>query len=117
MTDKLVECVQNHYKFQCDIYERNSNDFVFSSRISRSPISTRQVHRIVNFAFLKAIGKVVHPHMLRHTFATRLMRVTNSRIVQELLGHKKLTSTQIYTHPNSDDLKKAIDKMDQDVDK
>lgn len=76
------------------------------------PISTRQVERIVRTAGRAALGKRVHPHMLRHTFATRLMQKTNIRVVQALLGHKSLQSTQIYTHPNDQDLKKAIDSME-----
>lgn len=76
------------------------------------PISTRQVERIVRTAGQKALGKRVHPHMLRHTFATRLMQKTNIRVVQTLLGHASLQSTQIYTHPNDQDLKKAIDSME-----
>ncbi len=82
-------------------------------------LTTRQVERIIRAAAMKALGRPVHPHILRHTFATRLMRTTNARVVQELLGHKQMSSTQIYTHPNSEDLKKAIDgleppKMDPD---
>ncbi len=73
------------------------------------PITTRQVERIIKNAALNCLGRPIHPHILRHTFASRLMRTTNARVVQELLGHKNLTSTQIYTHPNHDDLKKAID--------
>lgn len=75
-------------------------------------LTTRQVERIINTAGYKAFGRPVHPHMLRHTFATKLMRVTNMRTVQELLGHSNVTSTQIYTHPNEDDKKKAIEGID-----
>lgn len=74
-------------------------------------ITTRQVERIINAAGWKALGHPVHPHMLRHTFASKLMRVTDMRTVQELLGHSSITSTQIYTHPNEDDKKKAIDQL------
>lgn len=76
-------------------------------------LTTRQVERIFRKAAMKSIGRPVHPHVLRHTFASRLMRTTNARIVQELLGHKHLSTTQIYTHPNQDDLKKAIDQLGQ----
>lgn len=75
-------------------------------------ITTRQVERIVNKAGWDSLGRPVHPHMLRHTFATKLMRVTDIRTVQELLGHSNVTTTQIYTHPNADDKKKAITKLD-----
>lgn len=77
-----------------------------------SPITTRQVERIINAAGWKALGRPVHPHMLRHTFASKLLRVTDMRTVQELLGHSSIISTQIYTHPNEDDKKKAIDLLD-----
>lgn len=74
-------------------------------------LTTRQVERIIENASKKAFGRKVNPHVLRHTFASKLMRVTDMRTVQDLLGHKQLSSTQVYTHPNSDDKKKAIDKI------
>ena len=85
-----------------------SVDFLFCNINSRIAISTRQAERIITSASMKSLGKPVNPHMLRHTFATRLSRVTNIRVVQLLLGHNNLSSTQIYTHPNSDDLQAAI---------
>jgi len=75
-------------------------------------LSIRQTQRIVNDIGTLAIKRRLTPHMLRHTFATRLMRTTNVRVVQSLLGHTSLSSTQIYTHPDSDDLKKAITGLD-----
>lgn len=77
------------------------------------PITTRQVERIINTAGCNSLGRPVHPHMLRHTFASKLMRVTDMRTVQELLGHSNITSTQIYTHPNEDDKKQAIESIDR----
>ncbi len=77
------------------------------------PLTTRQVRRIIASASAKSIGRDIHPHLLRHTFATRLMAKTSMRVVQELLGHKNLSSTQIYTHPNSADLQKAIGQLNQ----
>lgn len=76
------------------------------------PIGTRQVERIIGSAGKASLGIRVHPHMLRHTFATRLMQKSNIRVVQALLGHSSLQSTQIYTHPNNQDLQKAIEAME-----
>lgn len=81
------------------------------------PLTTRQVERIIRKAAMKSLGRPVHPHVLRHTFASRLMRTTNARIVQELLGHKHITTTQIYTHPNQEDLKKAIGTLEDETTK
>jgi len=73
------------------------------------PLTTRQVERIISAAAIKAIGRPIHPHVLRHTFATKLMRIAPASVVQQLLGHKHLTSTQVYCHPNNQDLRDAID--------
>ncbi len=74
-------------------------------------LHVRQVQRIIKLGSEECLHRIVTPHMLRHTFATRLMRTCSTRIVQELLGHKNLSSTQIYTHPNHDDLTKAIQSL------
>ena len=74
-------------------------------------ITTRQVERIIQKAAIRSISRSITPHALRHTFASRLMRTSSMRVVQELLGHKRITSTQIYTHPNSTDLTTAINSL------
>ena len=77
------------------------------------PMTTRQVERIIRTAALKAIGRPIHPHMLRHTFGTRLNLKGGLRIAQECLGHKNISSTQIYTHVNEDDKKRVIEQIGQ----
>ncbi len=82
--------------------------FAFANVNTDRPITTKQVDRLIRAAGWKAFGRPVHPHVLRHTFASKLMRVTNTSTVQQILGHKYLTSTQVYCHPNEEDKRQAI---------
>lgn len=78
---------------------RADHGVLFVSRSGR-PLLTRDLQRIVARAARAAgIGRDVHPHTLRHTFATHMLdRGADLRYVQELLGHASLSTTQIYTH-------------------
>ncbi len=90
----------------------NAN-YVTAMTRNGTPVSPRTLERNIKSVAQRAIGHRVTPHTLRHTFATRLLRVTDLRTVQEALGHARVSTTQIYTHPNADDLRLAIDKIDQ----
>lgn len=87
-------------------------DYAFRGGGLTERITLQQVDRIIKRAGFEALHRDIHPHMLRHTFGTRLMRKTNSRIVQQLLGHQNLSSTQVYMHPGQQDLKEAIDELE-----
>ncbi len=67
----------------------------------------RTIQQIVkNSAVKSGIKKRVHPHVLRHSFATHLLEAgADIRYIQKLLGHKNLQTTQIYTHVANKDIK------------
>jgi len=114
VSSRLKSAIEE-YRDECHwILDFDEDHPVFATWVPNNTMSTRQVERIINSAGYKALGRPVHPHMLRHTFASKLMRVTDMRTVQELLGHSNITSTQIYTHPNEDDKKKAIENLEPD---
>lgn len=86
--------------------KNNEVDVVFLNAKGK-PLTTRGMRLILNKLTEKAALTVhVHPHMLRHTFATHLLNAgADLRSVQELLGHADLSSTQLYTHVTKDRLK------------
>lgn len=89
------------------------SNYAFQGRYQNTHLRRRSVQIMVECMAIESLGRRIHPHQLRHTFATRLMQNTNIRIVQELLGHKHLTSTQVYMHPNHKDLTDAIKSINR----
>lgn len=67
--------------------------------------------RLAQWAQRSGIGLHVHPHMLRHSFASHLLQSSGDlRAVQEMLGHASIATTQIYTHLDFQHLAKVYDQ-------
>lgn len=89
----------------------DSNEALFIANQNGKRLSKHAFQRIFEFAS-KRVDFDVHGHVLRHSFATDLLRNgANMRYVQEMLGHSSIQTTQIYTHVVDADLQGAHDKF------
>lgn len=88
------------------------NDYMIARSQFGTQMTTRGIEKILEKVGRYWLGIKLYPHMLRHTCATKLMRITDMPTVQKILGHKHLSSTEIYTHPNSEDMDLAIKSME-----
>jgi len=93
------------------IKAEHPTDKLFIS-IKGAPISVPGLRWIISkYAERSGLGKNIHPHSLRHSFATHLVKSgCDVRVVQELLGHASITTTQRYTHLNMEHLLKTYKK-------
>jgi integrase/recombinase XerC len=73
-----------------------------------SPRAIQQ--RVCDWAIRQGLPRHVHPHMLRHSFASHVLQSSSDlRAVQEMLGHASIASTQVYTHLDFQALAKVYD--------
>lgn len=85
------------------------SDIVFLNRYGRQ-LTRAMIFTIIKMLAKQAdIHKTISPHTLRHSFATHLLQNgADLRIIQDLLGHEDITTTEIYTHIEIQDLREAI---------
>lgn len=104
--DYAIDALEEYIYFYRPMLNKNNSSYVFLN--NRGGILSRQfIFKVIKEECIKkGIRKNVSPHTLRHTFATHLLKNgADLRIIQELLGHENLSTTQIYTHLTNDKLK------------
>lgn len=93
------------------IWASPSTNAVFVGRHGRRITYTAVRDALIRAADRARLGRRVHPHLLRHSFATYLLeRGVDLRVIQQLLGHADLSTTQIYTHVSDRRLRDAYDR-------
>jgi integrase/recombinase XerD len=107
---KQIKLYKDHVRSQVNI-KKGNEDILFLNRRGGA------LSRVMVFMILKeltekaGLKKNIHPHTLRHSFATHLVEAgADLRAVQEMLGHKSITTTEIYTHLDRGYLRKTLEK-------
>ena len=98
-------------EYRNDLLKNKDSEYVFINNLSNK-ISRQGFFKILKQICIKqGISKNVSPHLLRHSFATHLLNNgADLRIIQELLGHSDLSTTQIYTEVLNEKLKKEYEE-------
>jgi integrase/recombinase XerD len=109
--DRLFVLSENLGKELQEYLAGKEHKFIFSKD---EPLTTRNIQKIIKGTNARAgITKKVTPHTLRHSFATHLLEQgTDIRLIQTMLGHSSLSTTQVYTHVSSDQIKKVANPFD-----
>ena len=107
---KAIEAIKSWIKVRSQIAAPDEEALFVGNRGNR--LSRRSIQsRINHWAKKNGLAQDVYPHLLRHSFATHLLEASGDlRAVQELLGHKDISTTQVYTHLDFQHLADTYDR-------
>ncbi len=107
---KALHEIRNYMEYRGElVVQKGSEDILFLNRRGAKMTRVMVFYIVKKQAELAGIRKVISPHTFRHSFATHLLEGgANLRAIQEMLGHEKITTTEIYTHINREFLRKEI---------
>lgn len=107
--EMAADAVNEYLEHRPSPYDTKSDDLVFLNRFGRSLSRQSMFKMIKKQALIADVRKEISPHTFRHSFATHLVENgADLRLVQEMLGHESLTTTEIYTHVDSTTWQKEV---------
>lgn len=103
---EAIKYLKMYLKIRPIFLNKKDSSFLFLNWRG-NPLTREAVWKMLKkYALLSGIRKNVFPHIIRHSFATHLLRnKADLRVIQELLGHSDISTTQIYTHLDSNKMK------------
>ena len=108
MTPELSTCLGDWKSYNMPINTPPPESNLFPGQRPGTNMSPRTIQDMMFALSSLAIRRPVHPHVLRHTFATHMIHRADISVVQALLGHRSITTTQRYLHPTTDSVRNAV---------
>ncbi len=107
-----MDAIQKWLKNRAELLANNASEKAVFIGLQGRRISARNIqYRLKEWSIKQGINSSVHPHMLRHSFATHVLQSSGDlRAVQEMLGHANISTTQVYTHLDYQHLTKVYDQ-------
>lgn len=104
-----VDAIRSYLEARPDPAEPKYDDILFLNRFGKSLSRVAMFNMVKKQAMIAGIRKEISPHTFRHSFATHLIENgADLRVVQEMLGHESILTTEIYTHIDSSTWQRAI---------